>query len=198
MGLTRQRFLVSGGRTATSAALVGRPLGILREHQLGLVLKRDALDADCKQLRVVKLTCYTIEKVRTLCSSLDERERYPLNGGRVQAPECGMDSASVAVQSGQLQAEPSDLLCHIAFTARAYGRQHIAFYSYLDREAQDIQNDLREGHAAKSEAQFAPRDAPKAPPVMHYGDIAETIRAFSGADQLRSAVSRCGSLLYAP
>ena len=54
------------------------------------------LDADGKQLRVVKLTDYTAEKVRTLCASPDElRARWADAGQRAdiiqQLAERGID-----------------------------------------------------------------------------------------------------------
>ncbi len=68
------------------------------------------LDADGKQLRVVKLIDYTAEKVRTLCASPDElRARWADAGQRAdiihQLAERDIDFSTVAAQAGQPDAE---------------------------------------------------------------------------------------------
>ena len=78
--------------------------------------------SDGKQLRVVKLTDYTAEKVRTLCASPDElRARWADAGQRAeiveQLAERGIDFQQVALQAGRPEADPFDLLCHLAFKA---------------------------------------------------------------------------------
>jgi type I restriction enzyme, R subunit len=89
------------------------------------------LDADGKQLRVVKLTDYTAEKVRTLCASPDEL-RIRWSDARQRADiidhlaERGIDFASVAAQTGQRDADPFDLLCHLAFNAPVITRRQRA------------------------------------------------------------------------
>jgi type I restriction enzyme, R subunit len=64
----------------------------------------------------------TAEKVWTLCASPDElRTRWADAGQRAdiiqQLAERGIDFTSVAVQAGQPDANPFDLLCHLAFNA---------------------------------------------------------------------------------
>jgi len=80
------------------------------------------LDADGNQLRVITLTDYTAEKVRTLCSSPDElRARWADAGQRAdiiqQLADRGIDFQTVAAQAGKPEADPFDLLCHLAFNA---------------------------------------------------------------------------------
>ncbi|MEK7731444.1 MAG: type I restriction-modification enzyme R subunit C-terminal domain-containing protein, partial [Planctomycetota bacterium] len=89
------------------------------------------LDADGKQLRVVKLTDYTAEKVRTLCASPDElRARWADAGQRAdiiqQLAERGIDFPTVAAQAGKPDADPFDLLCHLAFNAPVLTRRQRA------------------------------------------------------------------------
>src|SRR5439155_8827752 len=119
------------------------------------------LDADGKQLRVVKLTDYTAEKVRTLCASLDElRARWADAGQRAdiiqQLAERGIDFQQVALQAGKPDADPFDLLCHLAFDAPVLTRrqradrlkrEQTAFFAYFGPEAREILNDLLEKYA---------------------------------------------------
>ena len=83
------------------------------------------LDSDGKQLRVVKLTDYTAEKVRTLCASPDElRARWADAGQRAdivqQLAERGIDFQQVAVQAGKPDADPSTCCAIWPSTHRAH------------------------------------------------------------------------------
>jgi type I restriction enzyme, R subunit len=89
------------------------------------------LDSDGKQLRVVKLTDYTAEKVRTLCAGPDElRTRWsdPQQRAEIiqQLAERGIDFQQVALQAGKPDADPFDLLCHLAFNAPLLTRRQRA------------------------------------------------------------------------
>ena len=112
-GVRCRKYYFDGGQVEIAAELV---------HEL---------DADGKQLRVVKLTDYTAEKVRTLCTSPDElRARWADAGQRAeiiqQLAERGIDFSQVAVQVGKPDADPFDLLCHLAFNAPALTRRQRA------------------------------------------------------------------------
>lgn len=169
------------------------------------------LDADGKQLRVVKLTDYTAEKVRTLCASPEDlRARWADAGQRAdilqQLAERGIDFATVAAQAGQPDADPFDLLCHLAFNAPVLTRRQradrvkrlqAAFFHYYQPEAQEVLRDLLEKYARDGELQFTLPDVLKLPPISHHGNVNEIIGKFGGADQLRTAVNQLQSLLYA-
>jgi type I restriction enzyme R subunit len=192
-GVRCRKFYFDGGQVEIAAELV---------HEL---------DADGKQLRVVKLTDYTAEKVRTLCASPDElRARWADAGQRAdilqQLAERGINFATVAAQAGQPDADPFDLLCHLAFNAPVLTRrqradrvkrQQAAFFHYYQPEAQEILRDLLEKYARDGELQFTLPDVLKLPPISHHGNVNEIIGKFGGADQLRTAVNQLQSLLYA-
>ena len=169
------------------------------------------LDADGKQLRVVKLTDYTAEKVRTICASPDElRARWADAGQRAdiiqQLAERGIDFQQVALQAGKPDTDPFDLLCHLAFNAPVLTRrqradrvkkQQAAFFGYFSPEAREILGLLLEKYAADAELQFTLPDVLKVPPISHHGNVNEIIGKFGGPDQLRNAVNQLQSLLYA-
>jgi type I restriction enzyme R subunit len=169
------------------------------------------LDSNGKQLRVVKLTDYTAEKVRTLCASPDElRARWADAGQRAdviqQLAERGIDFQQVAAQAGKPDADPFDLLCHLAFNAPVLTRrqradrmkkQQTAFFNYFAPEAREILNDLLEKYATDGELQFTLPDVLKLPPISQHGNVNEIIGKFGGADQLRNAVNQLQTLLYA-
>jgi type I restriction enzyme, R subunit len=105
---------------------------------------------------VVKLTDYTAEKVRTLCTGLEDlRVRWadPAERDRIidQLAERGVDFQTVAAQAGKPDADPFDLLCHLAFNAPILTRrqradrvkkQQAAFFAYYAPEARQILSDL--------------------------------------------------------
>jgi len=164
-----------------------------------------------------KDTDYTAEKVRKLCASPDEQAVPAPNGGRAQAPERGIDFQQVALQAGKPDADPFDLLCHLAFNAPAcpdeasarrgmltrrqradrVKKQQAAFFGYFAPEAREPLNDLLEKCATEGELQFTLPDMLKVPPISQHGNVNEIIGKFGGADQLRNAVNQVQSLLYA-
>lgn len=169
------------------------------------------LDADGKQLRVVKLTDYTAEKVRTLCANPEElRARWADASQRAeiiqQLGERGIDFQQVALQSGKPDADPFDLLCHLAFNAPVYTRrqradrvkkQERAFFEQYAPGAREILNDLLEKYAIDGELHFTLPDVLKVAPISYHGNATEIASKFGGADELRAAVNQLQALLYA-
>ena len=192
-GVRSRKYYFDGGSVEIAAELV---------HEL---------DADGKQLRVVKLTDYTAEKVRTLCTGLEDlRARWADATQRAaiidQLAERGVDFQTVAAQAGKPDADPFDLLCHLAFNApvltrrqRAdqFKKQQAAFFAYYAPEAREILSDLLEKYAADGELQFTLPDVLKVPPISSRGNVNEIMGRFGGADNLRNAVNQLQSLLYA-
>lgn len=189
----RRKFYFDGGQVEIAAELV---------HEL---------DADGKQLRVIKLTDYTSEKVRTLCASPEElRARWADAGQRAdiiqQLSDRGIDFGQVAAQAGKPDADPFDLLCHLAFNAPVLTRrqradrlkkQQTAFFGDFAPEAREILNDLLEKYATDGELQFTLPDVLKVPPISQHGNVNEIVSKFGGTDQLRNAVNQLQTLLYA-
>jgi len=169
------------------------------------------LDPDGKQLRVIKLTDYTAEKVRTLCASPDElRARWADAEQRAdiirQLSERGIDFPQVATQAGKPDADPFDLLCHLAFNAPVLTRRQRAdrvkqqetnFFTFFAPEAREILDLLLEKYASDGELQFTLPDVLKVPPISQRGNVNEIIGKFGGAEKLRNAVNQLQSLLYA-
>jgi type I restriction enzyme R subunit len=189
----RRKFYFDGGSVEIATELV---------HEL---------DADGKQLRVVKLTDYTAEKVRTICTGLEDlRARWADATERAaiieQLAERGIDFQTVAAQAGKPEADPFDLLCHLAFNAPVLTRRQradrmkkrqAAFFGYFAPEAREILNDLLEKYAIDGELQFTLPDVLKVAPLWRHGNVAEIVGKFGGADRLRNAVNQLQTLLYA-
>jgi len=169
------------------------------------------LDSEGKQLRVVKFTEYTAEKVRNMYpstaalrskwSSAEERATI------LQAlEERGISVEELMAAAKQPEADPFDLLCHVAFSAPLRTRRERAEAlrrnqaKFLDRyapKAREVLNDILEKYIDYGVAQFQIPEILKVPPISDRGTIMEISAMFGGAEQLRSAVNEMQALLYA-
>ncbi len=191
-GLPR-KFYVDGGHVTIAAHLVYE------------------LDADGKQLRVVQFTDYAAEKVRTLyTSATDLRARWadPHQRAAIIAAleERGINFDQLATASGQGDADPFDLLCHLAFNAPLRTRRERAdhlrrdkkdFFDRYGPQARAVLDDLLDKYMAHGTAQFILPDALKVPPISGYGNVREIAGLFGGFEPLREAVDTLQTLLYA-
>ena len=143
------------------------------------------------------------EELRSRWSDSSSSQRAKITQ---QLAERGIDFQQVSLQAGKPDADPFDLLCQLAFNAPVLTRrqradrmkkQQAAFFDYYAPEAREILNDLLEKYAADGELQFTLPDVLKVPPISQHGNVGEIIGKFGGADELRNAVNRLQSLLYA-
>lgn len=192
-GGERRKFYYDGGRVEIAAHMVYD------------------LDADGKQLRMVRYTDYAGEKVRSLCPTTPElRTRWADPTKRnelIQAlNERGISFEELAKNAQQPEADPFDLLCHLAYNAPLRTRRERAkmlhenkpdFFARYSGEARTILEELLEKYADHGDAQFVLPDVLHVPPLSDHGTIKEISQAFGGAEQLRKAVQELQTLLYA-
>jgi len=189
----RRKYYFDGGSVEIAAHLV---------HEL---------DPDGKQLRVVRYTDYAAEKVRTLCPTArelhkkwaDPTQRFEI----IQAlEERGVSFAELAEQAKMPEADPFDLLCHLAFNAPLRTRRERAqrlkserksFFEQYGPEARQILEELLEKYAEHGNAQFVLPDVLHVPPISTHGTVREISAAFGGTEKLRQAVHNLQNLLYA-
>jgi type I restriction enzyme R subunit len=168
------------------------------------------LDPNGKQLRVVRYTDYAAETVRILCpTAQDLRARWASPDQRndiIQAlAERGISFEELAEQAHQPDADPFDLLCHLAFNAPLRTRRERAqrllqerkdFFEKYSPEARQILDELLEKYAQHGDAQFKLPDVLHVPPISTHGQPGEIIRLFGGPDNLRQAVNDLQAILY--
>jgi len=168
------------------------------------------LDPDGKQLSVVKYTDYAGKMVRTLYPSAAELRRWwvdPRKRAEIieQLAGRGIDFPALAESAGQPEADPFDLLCHLAFNAPLRSRreradrvrrEERAFFDQYSPDARIILGELLDKYADHGTAQFVIPDALKVPPVSEHGNVMEIATLFGGAEQLRQAVTGLQALLY--
>ncbi|MDP2701032.1 MAG: type I restriction-modification enzyme R subunit C-terminal domain-containing protein, partial [Candidatus Rokubacteria bacterium] len=189
----RRKFYFDGGRVEVAAHLVYE------------------LDPDGKQLRVVRYTDYAAEKVRMLCPTAPElRAQWadPAKRSEIirRLEERGISFTELAEAAHQPEADPFDLLCHLAFNAPLRTRRERAqrlretrkdFFDRYAPEARQVLDELVEKYAEHGDAQFLLPDVLHVPPLSRHGTVAEIVKLFGGAEQLRTAVTELQAQLYA-
>lgn len=168
------------------------------------------LDADGKKLSVVKLTDHAGQKVRTLFPlAADLRRRWADPGERSEIidmlVERGIDFDTLAASANQPDADPFDLLCHLAYNsplrtrrerAEMLRRDRIDFFGQYGPDARAILGELLDKYAEHGTAQFVIPDVLKVPPISEHGNVIEIARHFGGGEALRQAVYQLQALLY--
>lgn len=192
-GNRRRKFYIDGGRVEIAAHLVYE------------------LDADGKQLRVVRFGEYTAEKVKTLYPSAAElRAQWSNPEARAEIinllEKRGINFDELAAATNQPNADPFDLLCHVAYNAPLRTRRERAerlrreqqdFFERYAPQARAILEELLEKYAEHGTAQFVVPDVLKVPPISERGNVIEISRLFGGTENLRGAINQLQTLLYA-
>jgi type I restriction enzyme R subunit len=169
------------------------------------------LDPSGKQLRVVRYTDYAAEKVRTLCPTAPKLRAEWSDPSRrseiiQRLEERGINFEHLIEATQQPEADPFDLLCHLAFNAPLRTRRERAqqlrqtrndFFDQFGPEARAILDELLEKYAEHGTAQFVLPDVLQIPPLSAHGTVLQISAAFGGADKLRQAVQDLQTLLYA-
>jgi type I restriction enzyme R subunit len=168
------------------------------------------LDADGRQLAVRQLTDYTGDKVRTLYPNASELRADWLDPERraeivERLEEKGIDLDSLADSVGRSEADPFDLLCHLAYNAPLRTRRERAdrlireqdeFLAGFGPAAREVLNAVLEKYAEHGSAQFKLPDILEVPPFNEWGNVIEIAARFGGGKELRSAVTELQRLLY--
>jgi type I restriction enzyme, R subunit len=168
------------------------------------------LDADGHQLRVIQYTDYTAEKVRTLFRSADElaeRWAHPLQRDEVLQAlgERGIEFNALAEATEHPDADPFDLLCHLAFNKPLRTRRERAeylrknqpdFFDHYSPEARAILYALLDKYTEFGPKQLKIPDALRLPPISDHGNIQEIAALFGGAIPMKRAVDQLQALLY--
>lgn len=189
----RRKFYFDGGQVEIAAHLVYE------------------LDPDGNQLRVVQFTDYTADKVRTLFRNATElRDEWADPDRRRdiidRLEERGIDFDHLAETANQPDADPLDLLCHLAFNAPLRTRRERAqrlrterrdFFDQYGPEARQILDELLDKYTEHGTAQFLIPDVLELPPINEHGNVIEIAGKFGGEERLVDAVRELQTMLYA-
>jgi type I restriction enzyme R subunit len=169
------------------------------------------LDENGKQLRVVKFTDYTADKVRSMYPSAAAlRSKWSTADERAEIIEALKDRGIVfedlARAANQPDADPFDLLCHVAYNAPLRTRRERAenlrkdrknFFEQYKPEARAVLTEMLDKYIEYGTAQFQIPEILKIPPISARGTVPEIAALFGGAEKMRAAVSEMQALLYA-
>lgn len=168
------------------------------------------LDSEGKQLACRQLTDYTGDKVRTLYPNASELRLGWLDPERraeivERLEEKGIDLETLADAVGKPEADPFDLLCHLAYNTPLRTRRERAdrllreqddFLGRFSPEAREVLDAILEKYAEHGSAQFRLPDILEVPPFNEWGNVIEIAQRFGGGKELRSAVTELQRLLY--
>ncbi len=176
------------------------------------IVEEQIYDPDAEnQLRLSKLVDYTKEQVRTLCrSALEVQQRWTNSEQRAEIVELlnerGIDFEDLKEVTNQPDADPFDLLCHIAFDApvltckqraEQLKRKRKDFFDQYGEDARAILEILLEKYAEHGVDEFEIPTTFKANKEFEqYGNVAEIAQRFGGVQQLKEAVNQLQNLLY--
>ena len=120
--------------------------------------------------------------------------------------ERGISFEELAEVTKQPDADPFDLLCHVAFNAPLRTRRERAdylrrekkdFFDQYGPQAREILTELLDKYTDHGTAQFVIPETLKVPPISEHGNVIEIAGFFGGAEKLRDAVHELQTLLYA-
>ena len=166
---------------------------------------------DGKPLPVVALTQYTARRVLEISSNAPELRRMWATPDRrrevvQKLNERGINCAHLAHAMQRPDADPLDLLCHLAFEVPVRTRNERAdalrskmeFFEKFGHEARQILDEMLSLYAEHGVGQFDDlTEALKVPPLNAHGNVLEISQKFGGPEKFRVAVERMQELLYA-
>jgi len=168
------------------------------------------LDSEGKQLAVRQLTDYTGEKVRTLYPNASELRKDWLDPSRraeiiERLEEKGIETQTLGEAVGKPDADPFDLLCHLAYNAPLRTRRERAerlkreeseFFEKHGEKAREVLNALIDKYAEHGTAQFKMPDVLEIPPFNGWGNVVELAARFGGGKAMRESVNELQKRLY--
>jgi type I restriction enzyme R subunit len=169
------------------------------------------LDPQGQQLRVRRFDDYTREQVRTLYRDAGKirsawRDPDRRNQLIAELESRGISFEQLAEATGQPDADPFDLLIHVAFNAPlrsrreradAVRREHKDFFDTYGPHAREVLDYLLDKYTDHGVAQLTNLHILELPGVPVPGTVIEIAHLFGGVDRLKDATRRLQDLLYA-
>lgn len=169
------------------------------------------LDGDGRQLRVISYSDYAGDKVRGLWRSAEAletewRERRRRHEIVRALADRGIELRRLGELAGQPDADPLDLLCHLAFNGPLRTRReraerlasgHSDFFDRYGTEARAVLEELVDKYTEHGLGELELPNALKLPPLSDRGNPSEIASLFGGPGELRRAVEELEGLLYA-
>ncbi|MEZ4729132.1 MAG: type I restriction-modification enzyme R subunit C-terminal domain-containing protein [Caldilineaceae bacterium] len=169
------------------------------------------LDSAGNRLRTVSYTEHAGNLIKTLYQNDEEVRLHWQNLAQRQQMIAALEARGIDLDelrrvAKQPDADPFDLLCHLAFNAPLYTRRERAerlrrnrqdFFDQYGPEARTILSAMLAKYTDYGLTQFRFPEILKVAPIADYGNVMEIANHFGGPEKLRTAVEQLQSLLYA-
>lgn len=169
------------------------------------------LDPQGQQLRMRRFDDYTREQVRTLYGNAGKLRTAWRDPGKradlvADLARRGISFEELAEATGRPDADPFDLLIHVAFNAplrsrreraEAVRREHRAFLETYGPQARAVLDYLLDKYTDHGVTQLADLHILEMPDVPVQGTVLEIAGLFGGVDGLKETTRRLQDLLYA-
>jgi type I restriction enzyme R subunit len=168
------------------------------------------LDPEIERLRLVEYRDFVADTVRTLFP--DPKVLRSQWGSRVRRQDVldalaahGIDPDDLAERTGLIEADPLDVLVHLAWNqplatrtdrARRVRKEHAEFFAAYQPEARQVLGELLEKYAEYGIAQLDDLQVLQVPPLSLLGSPTEIAARFGSTGDLRQAVAKLEELLY--
>jgi type I restriction enzyme R subunit len=168
------------------------------------------LDSDGKRLSVVKYTDYTAKQLKSMYTGASElRSKWSDAEQRRQIisllEEKGITLEQLANATKRYDADPFDLLCHVAYNAPIRTRKDRAerlrnnkkdFFDKFGIEARQVLNEMLDKYIDFGTEQLTDTNILKVPPISLHGNLMEISALFGGPAALRNSLGEMQALLY--
>jgi type I restriction enzyme R subunit len=169
------------------------------------------LDPSSRRLRLVEYRDYVAQTVRAVFPDpIELRSRWGTRVGRQDVADLlsprGIDVADLPEQLGMREADPLDVLVHLAWNdplatrrdrSRRIRKEHADFFDEYQPAAREVLDELLEKYAQHGIGQLDDLRVLEVPPLTALGSAAEIAGRFGSPAALRDSVDKLGSLLYA-
>jgi type I restriction enzyme, R subunit len=169
------------------------------------------LDPQGNRLRSVSYTQYAANTVQRMYITAAALRQKWADAGQRTAVIAALEEKGVSFEYlgellGQPEADPFDMVCHVAFQSPIYTRrercdrlrrEERAFFEKFTPEARQILNEILDKYIEAGVTEFKMPDILKLPPLVQHGNPIEISRAFGGAEKLRATMQNLQTMLYA-
>jgi type I restriction enzyme R subunit len=169
------------------------------------------LDPETHRLRLVEYRDFVVDTVRSLFSDPSNlRSQWGSRVGRQDVLEMlegrGIDASELADRTGMVEADPFDVLVHLAWNqplatrtdrARRVRKEHADFFAEFQPAARDVLARLLDKYTEYGITQLDDLGVLEVPPISTMGSPTELANRFGSVDALHQVVSKLGELLYA-
>lgn len=209
--------IVSAGGTGSGVVISNDSEGKIRKFYVDDVSVEIAtelvyeLDTSGNRLRAIEYTDYARDQVQKMFPSYyDIRSHWSFakerNVIRESLEERGISFEHLLQTMKQPDADPFDLLCHVAYgtpirtrkeRAAKLSKNKTQLFTKYSKPAQEILREVLQKYVDYGIDQLGSTEVLKVPPINKHGNIIEIAQVFGGVPQLRLALSELQNAIYA-